>query len=98
MRIAIWVLAAFGALVTALNFYLSFVRVPLYRLQHDGATPRYISGLPLVGSLALWIAAALCGASGAWGWAGALAAASLLDTGGLHWFALMALWDLRTKP
>ena len=97
MKVAIWILAGFGGLVTVLNFYLSFVRVPLYRLRHEGATPRFVSGFPLIGSFALWMAAALCCASGAWGWAGALAAASLLDTGGLHWFAVTVLWDRGIK-
>ena len=46
MKIVVWVLAAVGALVTALNFYLSFVRVPLHRLRHDGALGSWFTAPP----------------------------------------------------
>ena len=92
MEIVMWSLAALGLLVTGLNFYLSFVRTPLHRFRHNGVTPRFVSGLPIIGSLLLWIAAALCYKGGASFAAGALAIMSLFDTGGLHWFATTMLW------
>ena len=87
-------LLALGGFVCALNFYLSFLRYPLYRL--DGLPFRWVSGLPLVGSLfvvlglcwlplptwVFWLAVVLAG----------------LDTGGLHWFVGSQLWHWLFPP
>jgi hypothetical protein len=84
-------LLVLGAVISGSNFYLSFVRYPLFRMGggRDEAF-RNVSGIPLFGSLLLWVAAAM-----AWQepWvAFSSLAISLLDTGGLHWFVGMMLW------
>jgi hypothetical protein len=67
------------------NFYLSFLRYPLFRLNGGKRDEfRWVSGLPLVGS-ALVAVAALCSLSEPrllWPAIGLI----LIDTGGLHWF------------
>ena len=48
---------ALGAYICLLNFYLSWIRIPL--LRAFGRSPGWISGFPFIGSLLLAIAAAL---------------------------------------
>jgi hypothetical protein len=79
---------ALGAFLSLLNFYLSFVRVPLLRAL---ARPsRFVSGFPLVGSLFL-VASAVLLWRARWLAFTALAVAAL-DTGGLHWFLGVLFW------
>ncbi len=50
MSVLSWIFGVFGALVCALNIYLSLLRYPLHRLK--GGTKqsyKYVSGFPLVG-------------------------------------------------
>jgi hypothetical protein len=84
-------LLGLGGAIAALNFYLSFVRVPMLRRLRRPAEPEFVSGVPLVGSLLLLLA---------WGVGldstGARVAACvlfLIDTGGPHWF----LFTLATR-
>jgi len=79
-----------AAFFAALNFYLSFVRPPLFRLLHgsmDGF--RHVSGIPGIGTILVLL-------GGAFGF-GAMATAVLglacigFDTGGSVWF-LIATW------
>ncbi len=84
---------ALGASLSLLNFYLSFVRVPLLRLL--GRSPRFVSGFPLVGSLLLVVSAALLW-SERWLALSALALV-VLDTGGLHWFLGVLAWEAATS-
>ncbi len=78
-----------GAAISLLNFYLSFVRVPLLRVC--GRSPRFVSGIPHCGSMLLVVSAALL-------WPARLSALSALalaalDTGGIHWFFGVLLWQ-----
>jgi hypothetical protein len=83
-----YVLIAIGGFVALLNFYLSWIRIPLLRAL--GRPSPWVSGFPVVGSGMLLV--------GVW-WLrspGPLAAfamlLALLDTGGLHWFAGSLVW------
>lgn len=79
---------ALGTFLSLLNFYLSFVRVPLLRAL--GRPSRFVSGFPLVGSLLLVGSVVLLWRARCWVIT-ALAIAAL-DTGGLHWFLGVLLW------
>ncbi len=79
---------ALGAFLSLLNFYLSFVRVPLLRAL--GRPSGFVSGFPLVGSLLLVTSAVLLWR--AWRLAYTALAVAALDTGGLHWFLGVLLW------
>lgn len=85
------VLFALGAFVTMTNAYLSLLRYPIHRLRGGTMeTYQWISGVPLVGSLFLWLSIPLL----PWMWlrwiAGVL---SLFDTAGIHWFVVMMWWS-----
>lgn len=89
MALTGYILMGIGSFITAINFYLSFLRFPVH-LACGGSreTYQHISGFPLVGSLLLWISILLLpSATLAW----CAAAVSTLDTGGIHWF-VYALW------
>jgi hypothetical protein len=78
------VLLTIGGLICALNFYLSFVRVPMLRWMGRSIETKHTSGVPLIGSV-LVILAWVAGLD----FAGAQIVAWLLvliDTGGPHWF------------
>ena len=77
-----------GVAVSLLNFYLSFLRYPLYRAlgrSHEGY--RHVSGLPLIGSLAVWIGAPFIRAYPIPMWIAL--ALSLLDMAGMHVFLIV---------
>jgi len=46
-----------GVLITVLNVYLSCIRVPLLRRLSPNNIRRWVSGIPFVGSGALWVSA-----------------------------------------
>jgi len=74
------VLFGLGTLVTGVNVYTSFIRYPLHRWR--GGTRddfRWVSGIPLVGSLFLWLAALFLVAQPVLAWAALVM--SLFDTG-----------------
>jgi hypothetical protein len=78
----------FGASISLLNFYLSWIRVPL--LRGLGRSPRWVSGFPIIGSLLLVISAVLLR-----DWpriAFSALALAALDTGGIHCFVGRQLW------
>jgi hypothetical protein len=80
-----------GALALGgLNFYLSFVRAPIYR-RAKGSLDGYkhVSGLPLLGSLLVVVGTVVAFGSGLCAALGLLAVA--VDTGGSVWF-LIATW------
>lgn len=83
-----YMLFAVGTFLCFLNFYLSFLRYPLYRLF--GRECKHVSGVPLLGSLLLVIAVTMLHMRPLFFWSGITIA--LLDTGGLHWFAAIMLW------
>jgi len=83
-------LFAIGTLVTLCNFYLSWLR-PLVHLLVGGTreTYKWVSGIPLFGSVLLWISVPLL-PSDLLRWIAAIL--SLFDTGGIHWFIATMIW------
>jgi len=83
-----------GAWVSGWNLYLTFVRMPLARWR--GQQARWVSGVPLVGSLVLgWFAA--------WHWCEpgrfwVSVSVAALDTGGLPWLLGTVLWCEVIRP
>jgi hypothetical protein len=86
-----YALFAFGCLVSLTNFYLSFLRYPLYRFRGEiDDNFQWSSGLPMIGSL-LIVVSIFSVAEVPWlFWGGVLCA--ILDTGGVHWFAGIMLY------
>jgi hypothetical protein len=85
-----YALFGFGALISVLNFCLSFLRRPL--LIARGRSPaeiRFVSGIPLLGMLVL-VGLALAPASLALSWASLLLV--LADTGNIGWFVVAMIW------
>jgi hypothetical protein len=77
-----WIALGLAALIGALNFYLSWLRYPLYRLL--GWEFHFVSGLPGIGTICLLLAIpCLWNVPGVWE---AILAISIIDTGGLLWF------------
>jgi len=85
-----FVLLAVGGFVCALNVYLSYIRYLLFRLAGRRAEYRFISGVPIVGSLAV-IVTLVCFQFPGWALIVGIVLAAL-DTGGLHWFAGSMVW------
>ncbi len=88
VKIAIWMLAGFGMLITAMNSYLSFMRYRMHKLFRNDEPYRYASTIPLLGSASLWLAAYALWWIGQKGYAIVLLIGSLFDTGGIHWAML----------
>ena len=90
------VLFAIGTFLTVSNLYLSFLR-PLIHLLKGGTreTYKWVSGIPLFGSLLLWISIPML-STVPLRWIAAIL--SLFDTGGIHWFVATMWWtgQLRT--
>lgn len=80
----------FGSHISLTNFYLSFLRYPIYRLRGgDERAYKWISGIPILGSLCIVVSMLLINMPDWLWWLGLILA--LLDTAGLHWFvAVMA--------
>ena len=77
-------LLTIGGVICALNFYLSFLHVPLLRWSGRSADTKFVSGFPLIGSVLV----ALAWAIGLDSTIAQIVACSmiLIDTGGPHWF------------
>ncbi len=83
------ILFALGALLTLSNVYLSFLHYPIHLVRGGTRdTYRWVSGIPLFGSLLLWISIGLLPSTGLQWVAGIL---SIFDTGGIHWL-IGTLW------
>jgi len=84
------ILFAGGAFFTLMNVYLSFIRYPVHlALGGTRETYRWVSGIPLIGSLILWLSIPLLSSLGLkW----SAAALSVFDTGGIHWFVGTMWW------
>lgn len=91
MQWAASILLAAGGLICFLNFYLVFLRYPVYRLV--GGNPaeyRFTSGVPLVGSLLVALSLIVFWSNP---WLAALALLlMLIDIDGLHWYILMYIY------
>ena len=84
-----WVLVGAGGAICLLNFFLGWVRYPLHRARGGRKEDyRWVSGFPLVGSIAVlagwffWLRheASLALDAAAW-------LLVIFDTGGIHWLA-----------
>ena len=84
MQIVAYVLLVLGGLLCVLNFYLSFLRYPVYRLRGRQSEYRWASGIPLIGSALVVVALLILREPFVVVTIGVLTAA--IDTGGLHWF------------
>ena len=85
MEIIAYILFGLGGFFCLLNFYLSFLRYPIYRLlRGDKKQYKWISGAPILGSLFVGIGL-LSLYETKWILILGLALISI-DTGGLHWF------------
>ena len=84
------IIFAVGAFITLANVYLSFIRYSVHlALGGTRETYRWFSGIPLIGSLFLWLSIPLLSSVGLrW----SAAALSVLDTGGIHWFVATMWW------
>ena len=85
MEIIAYILFGVGGFFCVLNFYLSFLRYPIYRLSGgDKKEYKWTSGAPILGSLFVGIGLlSLYGTK----WILILGLTLILiDTGGLHWF------------
>jgi hypothetical protein len=90
-------LALLGGVISVLNFYLSWLRYPLYRLRGGKRESyRFVSGIPLFGSLLLWIAAPYLHSEPVWMWSALVV--SLFDMCGLHVIAVVMLIAALHKP
>ena len=83
-----WMIAA--GLVAAFNFYLSAVLPAIFYLRHGSMESyRFVSGIPLVGTLLVVVGGILGFGEVVWALVGI--AVVLLDTCGSFWF-LIATW------
>ncbi len=89
MLILAYCLFAVGAFVSILNFHLSFIRPLICRLRRQQY--RFVSGFPLVGSLLLIVSFFCFPRDHSVRWATLIIA--LFDTGGIHWFCGMMVYD-----
>ena len=81
------VLCGLGAIVAACNFYLWFIRFPLYlRRGSTKESFQFISIFPLLGSLLFWLAAFIFYRNGHHLLTWIAIAVSCFDTGGPFWF------------
>lgn len=80
---------ALAAFIACTNFYLSFVRAPLY--WWFGIEPSNVSGIPLLGNVLLAIAMLLIANWPSTLWGGAVVICAI-DTGGLPWLIFSLLW------
>jgi len=89
-----WGLMSLAALTAAINFYFSVLRYLLYR--HMGWEYRFVSGLPVLGTICLVFALACVPQSMA-AWLIAILIATV-DTGGIPWFLIVILLEAFTWP
>jgi phosphatidylserine synthase len=84
------VLFFLGALICAANFYLSYIRYSLFYMTGRQSEFRYVSGIPLVGSLIVVLSLIFLRLPHWATLAGVVLA--VLDTGGIHWFIGSVAW------
>ena len=89
-RTAAIVMIVLACVFASLNLYLSVVRPALYSFWHGGMEGyRYVSGIPMIGTLFVCVGALLSFGSPKIALAGMIA--FVLDTGGPGWF-VFATW------
>ncbi len=85
-----YLLFGFGLFVTGLNVHTSWVRPYVYKALHGNLEGyKFISGIPMLGSLAAFVALWHCGNS--WTTIAVVISILVLDTGGIPWF-IIATW------
>ena len=85
MEIIAYILFGLGGFFCLLNFYLSFLRYPIYRLSGgSGKEYKWVSGAPVLGSLFVGLSLISPYATN-WMLISGVTLI-LIDTGGLHWF------------
>ncbi len=85
MEIIAYMLFGLGGFFCLLNFYLSFLRYPIYRLSGGGKQEyKWVSGAPALGSLFVGLSLISPYVTN-WMLISGVALI-LIDTGGLHWF------------
>ncbi len=86
MRVLVTILFFLGGVICAVNFYLSFLRYPIFLLRGGRKSEfRWISGTPVIGSLSVAVGLVYLHQT-SWILLAGLVLI-LIDTGGLHWFA-----------
>ena len=97
MEVISYILFGLGSFFCVLNFYLSFLRYPIYRLSGgDKKEYKWVSGAPLLGSLFVGFSL-LPHYETKWMLILGLALI-LIDTGGPHWFlASMVYYEVFRK-
>jgi hypothetical protein len=83
-----WALFTLAAVIAGLNFYLSFMRQPLYKWL--GRESKFVSGLPLIGTVLLVLAHFFLQRSWFLWWGTVVV--GIMDTGGLPWFVVTVMW------
>ncbi len=84
MKIIANIIFCLGGFICCLNFYLSFLHYPLYKILKKTEKYKWVSGLPLVGSLFVAISLFLLYQIK---WILILGIILIsIDTGGIHWF------------
>ena len=79
-----YALFVFAAWLCVLNFYLCFLRYPLYlRSGKPKESYKFISGIPVFGSLILYLLVRYTNLPSPVFYAGVVLI--IIDTGGLHW-------------
>jgi len=82
VKIAAYMLFCLGGLICFVNFYLSFLRYPLYKLLNKEY--KFVSGFPVFGSMFVVISLIFLWRE-PWILIPGLTLIAI-DTGGLHWF------------
>lgn len=97
MGIIAYMLFGLGGFFCLLNFYLSFLRYPIYGLSGGGKQEyKWVSGAPVLGSLFVGLSLIFHYATN-WMLISGVALI-IIDTGGLHWFlATMFYYEIFRK-
>jgi len=81
-----------GAFFCGLNFYTSFLRYPVHKLLgHSKDSFQWVSGVPILGSLLVFVAFILLRENPFFFWSSIVLV--LIDTGGPLWFAGSLLYQ-----
>ena len=85
VNILVPILFCLGGIICVMNFYLSFLRYPVFLLRGGRKSEfQWMSGAPLIGSLSVAVGLGYLYETGWILVTGPILI--LMDTGGLHWF------------
>ncbi|MFC1542880.1 hypothetical protein ACFL4M_03220 [Pseudomonadota bacterium] len=92
MEVLAYIIWVPGALFCGLNFYISFLRYPVHKLLGRSEDSfQWVSGVPLLGTLLVFVAFILLSENPLFFWSSILLV--LIDTGGPLWFAGSVLYQ-----